>query len=135
MRVDFCHCFPYSLDRTKVTRFACIEKYDKHCPDGAWPICKARVGNNHNTPDSGLPEFEIQRWERAHEFAGRYNAGYNTLSDLLANENIDAVSILTPSGMHRDHALEALDAGKHVLVEKPIALRPDHVAEIAHGGK
>ena len=53
------------------------------------------------------------------------------MADLLANEDVDAVSVLTPSGMHRDNALEVMEAGKHVLVEKPIALRPDQVVEMA----
>lgn len=70
--------------------------------------------------------------DRANRFAGSYDVpGYRSLSDLLANEDVDAVSVLTPSGMHRDNALEAMEAGKHVLVEKPIALRPDQVVEMA----
>jgi UDP-N-acetylglucosamine 3-dehydrogenase len=43
--------------------------------------------------------------------------------DLLAREDIDAVSITAPSTLHAEIGLAALDAGKHVLVEKPIATR------------
>ncbi len=39
---------------------------------------------------------------------------------LLARPDIDAVTICTPSGLHADLAVAALDAGKHVVVEKPI---------------
>ncbi len=46
---------------------------------------------------------------------------YQDLESVLKDEAIDAVIIATPSGMHVDHAMRALEAGKHVLVEKPIA--------------
>ena len=45
-----------------------------------------------------------------------------SLDELLGRSDIDAVAILTPSGLHASQAIEALERGKHVLVEKPIAL-------------
>ena len=52
---------------------------------------------------------------------------YNSLSELLANEkDIDVVNICVPNGLHAELALKALDSGKHVVIEKPMALsRPD----------
>lgn len=44
-----------------------------------------------------------------------------SLDALLAREDLDAVAIATPAGTHARIALAALDAGKHVLVEKPLA--------------
>jgi predicted dehydrogenase len=44
------------------------------------------------------------------------------LEELLEREDVDAVTICTPSGLHPAQALAALRAGKHVLVEKPLAL-------------
>ncbi len=62
--------------------------------------------------------------DRAQDFAGRFNIpGYTDYADMLANADIDVVSILTPSGMHAEHAIMAAKAGKHVVVEKPMALR------------
>lgn len=46
---------------------------------------------------------------------------YTDLADLLADDEIDAVEILTPTHMHRDHVLAAAAAGKHVSVQKPVA--------------
>ena len=43
------------------------------------------------------------------------------LEDVLADPDIDAVSICTPHGLHSAQSLEAMSAGKHVLVEKPMA--------------
>ncbi len=42
--------------------------------------------------------------------------------DLLADPDVDLVDICTPTGQHEAMAVAALKAGKHVLVEKPIAI-------------
>jgi predicted dehydrogenase len=47
---------------------------------------------------------------------------YAQLDDLLADEAIDAVSIGTPSGAHMEPAVAAANAGKHVIVEKPLEI-------------
>ena len=43
------------------------------------------------------------------------------LSDMLADDSIDAVEVLTPTHLHHDHVIAALEAGKHVSVQKPVA--------------
>jgi predicted dehydrogenase len=50
--------------------------------------------------------------------------------DVLANPEIDAVAIATPAHSHFDLAMEALRAGKHVLVEKPLAQSSDQVRRL-----
>ena len=58
---------------------------------------------------------------KAQELAARYGAEATTdLDAVLRRDDIDAVTICTPSGVHADGAVAALDAGKHVVVEKPI---------------
>lgn len=47
---------------------------------------------------------------------------YRDWRDLIADPRIDIVSICTPPGLHADMACEAMLAGKHVLLEKPVAL-------------
>lgn len=49
--------------------------------------------------------------------------GYLSLTEMLENEQLDAVSICTPSGIHPDQAIEIAEAGVHVISEKPMATR------------
>jgi predicted dehydrogenase len=46
---------------------------------------------------------------------------YQTFEELVADASVDAVDLCTPSHLHADQAVRALRAGKHVLVEKPMA--------------
>lgn len=58
---------------------------------------------------------------RAHDLATAYSAEAATSpTDAFSRDDIDAVAICTPSGLHAELAIAALDAGKHVIVEKPI---------------
>jgi predicted dehydrogenase len=62
--------------------------------------------------------------ERLHSARQRHNvAAYDSIDALLADPEIDVVTVLTPSGMHAEHAIAVANAGKHVVVEKPMALR------------
>jgi sugar phosphate isomerase/epimerase len=57
----------------------------------------------------------------AQSLATRYGVEATTdLDAVLRRDDIDAVTICTPSGLHADGAVAALDAGKHVVVEKPV---------------
>lgn len=49
---------------------------------------------------------------------------YQTDEELFASEEVDAVIICSPSHLHEQQATAALEAGKHVLVERPLALDP-----------
>ena len=61
--------------------------------------------------------------ERAQAYAERFKVpGFTRIEDLLARTDIDVVTVLTPSGMHADLAVQAARSGRHVVVEKPMAL-------------
>src|SRR5215210_2880787 len=48
--------------------------------------------------------------------------GYGSIDDLLGDPAVDAVFVLSPVEDHHTHAIQALRAGKHVLIEKPVSL-------------
>lgn len=60
---------------------------------------------------------------------------HDNYEDLLAREDIDVIYIPTLPTQHRDHALQAIAAGKHVLIEKPLALDAAEAAEIFAAAK
>jgi xylose dehydrogenase (NAD/NADP) len=70
--------------------------------------------------------------ERAREQAARWKIPriYASYEELLADPSIDAVYIPLPNHLHKEWAVRAALAGKHVLVEKPLALSEQEVDEI-----
>ena len=61
------------------------------------------------------------------EFRGK---AYAHLEDLLADDQVEAVYIASPHGLHRDHAVASAEAGKHILVDKPLAISLSDAKEI-----
>ena len=73
---------------------------------------------------------------RVNEYAKKHNVlAFTDYEKMLADENIDAVAICTPSGMHKNQALLALKNKKHVLVEKPMALTAADCRELCDAAK
>jgi predicted dehydrogenase len=62
--------------------------------------------------------------EKADEFGKKYDAKvYYDIDELFIREReIDVISVCSPNGLHAEHAVKALNAGVHVLCEKPMAL-------------
>lgn len=55
---------------------------------------------------------------------------YTDFEQLIADFDVDIISVCLPSGMHADYAVRAMEAGKHVLVEKPIDITVEKALEI-----
>jgi predicted dehydrogenase len=99
----------------------------------AEPIGLAVVGAGYWGPNlvrnfASSPEYRLT-WlcdidrARAVQVLGPYSTVEVTddLEVVLADERVDAIAIATPAGTHLDIALAAMRAGKHVLIEKPLA--------------
>jgi len=67
------------------------------------------------------------------DFSKKFNiTAFNAVDELLANQEIDLVCICTPSGLHAPLSIKAANCGKHVIVEKPMALNLKECDEIIH---
>jgi predicted dehydrogenase len=68
--------------------------------------------------------------ERADEYAKEWGIerAYGSYEELLEDREIEAVYISLPNTMHVEWSIRALEAGKHVLCEKPLSRHPDDVA-------
>jgi D-xylose 1-dehydrogenase (NADP+, D-xylono-1,5-lactone-forming) len=68
--------------------------------------------------------------DRAEQYASWWEIprAFGSYEALLADDQIDAVYISLPNTMHCEWSIKALEAGKHVLCEKPLSRHPDEVA-------
>jgi len=60
-------------------------------------------------------------WSRQYGFPERNVWNYDTVHEIAGNPDIDIVYVVTPNGLHAEHAIKAAEAGKHVICEKPMA--------------
>ena len=56
--------------------------------------------------------------------------GYGSFGDVLADETVDCIHLTTPNRFHFEQAKAVLQAGKHVVCEKPLAMNSDESAEL-----
>ena len=99
---------------------------------GYWGSKLAR--NLHSAPGCKLAAISDPDPARAADTVHQYPEARSmgSLEDLIAADDIEAVVLATPASLHAEHAIAALQAGKHVFVEKPLALSvPDAEAVIA----
>jgi predicted dehydrogenase len=85
------------------------------------------VRNLQELPDAELTAVCDMREDALETIARRYPAVATTTSfdEIVADPSIDAVALATPVSTHYPLALAALEAGKHVFIEKPLAASSD----------
>lgn len=95
------------------------------------------IGSVHAEAYATVSEAEVVALcdilpDRLKEKAERHKVAktYENYHDLLADPEIEAVSICTPNDMHAPIAIDAFKAGKHVLLEKPMTLNADLARDI-----
>jgi predicted dehydrogenase len=112
--------------------------------NGLKPLGVAVVGAGYWGPNlvrnfRALPAFDLA-WvcdlsrERALQAIGPRSTvrATDSLDDVLGDPEIDAVAVATPAGTHTEVVLACLDAGKHVLVEKPLATSVAEAEKLVH---
>jgi len=74
--------------------------------------------------------------ENADSFAAKHNCeAIYDLDKMLARDDIDAVCVCTPTGLHAQQSIAAAKAGKHILVEKTMAIKLQDATEMIHVAK
>ncbi len=85
------------------------------------------------------PGFQFRAVAERHQkqASGRYPnvISYTTADELLGDPAIELVVVNTPNYLHYEHARAALNAGKHVLIEKPATATVDEVMDLFETGK
>ena len=86
---------------------------------------------------SELVAVASRNGERAAEYAQTWGIPqtFSSYDDMLASDEIDAVYIPLPNHLHAEWSIRAMEAGKHVLCEKPFALTVDEVDRVASVSK
>lgn len=98
----------------------------------------ARIGYEHVVPAimqagnavvSAIASRDLKKAQKMAEHFGASQA-FGSYDEMLSSELIDAVYIPLPTSQHVDWALKAIQAGKHVLVEKPLALKASEINKL-----
>ena len=86
----------------------------------------------NETPGIKVAGIASRTRQKADEFAARHGIeqSFGSYEALLAAEDIDAVYIALPTGLHYEWARRAIEAGKHVLCEKPLAENAQRAEEL-----
>ncbi|MDA7882523.1 Gfo/Idh/MocA family oxidoreductase [Akkermansiaceae bacterium] len=71
------------------------------------------------------------RQEAAEKLAGEYGGkAYSDMAEFLADDELEIVTVGTPSGAHLEPSLAALNAGKHVICEKPLEITLERIDQL-----
>lgn len=104
---------------------------------GVGSISEMHIKPYLNNQDAELVALCDINEERLAEKGKLYGVSqlYNTHQELLANPDIDAISICTWNNSHAEIAIAALEAGKHVLVEKPLSMTVEEALAVEAAAK
>ncbi len=92
---------------------------------GCGDVCEVKSGPAfYKIEGSALAAVMSRNLDKAKDYAQRHkvNKAYSSAENLLADANINAIYIATPPHLHKQYAIQALQSGKAVYVEKPMAL-------------
>lgn len=98
---------------------------------------RAMVKPAAEEPEAEVIAIAARDFDRARRFAAKHkiSTAYGSYAQLLADPSIDAVYIAVPNGLHGRWTIAALEAGKHVLCEKPFTANAEEAASVAEAAR
>src|SRR5690606_6875445 len=78
---------------------------------------------------SGTPS-KLKDWQEKYNVPDKNCYNYETYHQIKDNPDIDAIYVITPNALHREHTIGAAKAGKHVICEKPLAIDAKEAQEM-----
>ena len=98
---------------------------------GCGAISKMHIASFQDIPDTEIRAVSSKSEKSAKATGEELNVPwYTDYNELLKRDDIQVVSICTPSGLHGEAAIAAANAGKHVIVEKPLEVTLDKIDAI-----
>ena len=93
-------------------------------------IAEKLIGGARVSSDASIVAVGSRDLARARAFADEHGIpeAFGSYEELLASPDVDAIYIPLPNSMHVEWSIKALEAGKHVLSEKPMARSPEEVS-------
>ncbi|MEO5893415.1 MAG: Gfo/Idh/MocA family oxidoreductase [Ferruginibacter sp.] len=70
---------------------------------------------------TGTPEKAVT-WGKKYNIPGKNIYNYQNFDEIVNNKDIDLVYVVLPNALHKEYVIRAAEAGKHVIVEKPMAI-------------
>ena len=100
--------------------------YNKHTHFGivgCGTISRVHADAINQLENASLTAAFSRNSERQKSFSESFGiAGYSDYKEFLSREDLDVVVLCTPNGTHLDYGMEAADAGKHLVIEKPLEI-------------
>lgn len=70
---------------------------------------------------TGTPA-KAEKWKKQYNIPEKNIYNYQNFDEIVNNKDIDLVYVVTPNALHKEYVIRAAKAGKHVIVEKPMAV-------------
>jgi len=99
---------------------------------GAGSIAKRFTEGANFLPDANVVAVGSRDRSKADQFADAYDIPHRhgSYEALVGDPDVDVIYVATPHPFHKEHALLALNAGKHVLCEKPVTINAGQLQEM-----
>ena len=98
---------------------------------GAGWVSTQHIQAYKNNPHTEVVAVSSRKIESARRIAGEYAlaaACYDDFDEALAHDGVDIVSVCTPQHVHAENTIAAAEAGKHIVIEKPVAMNLEEMA-------